>query len=307
MQAGVVSRRQALRAGMTPDAIRAKVRSRRWQTLHWGVYAIFSGPPSRRARLWAAVLWAGDGAMLSHHTAAEVHRLIDKPVDAIHITVPKRRQIDSVRGIHVHRSDTGLKMRFPPGALPVTTLEDTVLDLTQVAKDADEVCVWITAAFQRGRTNETAMLRYMGLRAKLRGRNDLMHLIAEAEGGTHSALEFRYDRDVERAHGLPRSRRQVRYTKADGHKGYRDRCYEKYNVIVELDGAAYHTGSVRLKDIDRDNAAAADHASRSLRYGWRHVRWETCETAIQVGKVLRGNGWDGTLVPCGPGCAIATR
>jgi hypothetical protein len=307
MQAGVVSRRQALRAGMTSDAIRAKVRSRRWQTLYRGVYATFTGPPSRRARLWAAVLWAGDGAMLSHHTAAEVHRLIDKPADAIHITLPKHRQVDPRSGIHVHRSDTGIRMRFPPGALPVTALEDTVLDLTQAAKDADEVCGWITAAFQRGRTNETAMLRYMGLRAKLRGRNDLTHLIAEAEHGTHSVLEFRYDRDVERAHGLPRSRRQVPYTKPDGHKGYRDRYYEKFNVIVELDGKAYHPGGVRLKDIDRDNAAAADHDSRSLRYGWRHVRWETCETANQVGKVLRGNGWDGALVPCGPGCAIATR
>ena len=291
---------------MTADAIRAKVRSGRWQTLYRGVYATFTGPPGRRARLWAAVLWAGDGAMLSHHTAAEVHRLIDKPVDAIHVTVPKRRKVGRVPGIHVHRSDTGLRMRFPPGALPVTTLEDTVLDLTQVAKDADEVCGWITAAFQRGRTNETAMGRYMELRARLRGRDDLMHLITEAERGTHSALEFRYDRDVEGAHGLPRSRRQVRYTKPGGHKGYRDRCYEKYNVIVELDGRAYHPDRVGLKDVDRDNAAAADHASRSLRYGWRHVRWDTCETAIQVAKVLRGNGWDGTPIPCGPGCAIAT-
>ena len=41
----VVSRRQAIRAGMSEDAIGSKLRSRKWQQLYPGVCALFAGPP----------------------------------------------------------------------------------------------------------------------------------------------------------------------------------------------------------------------------------------------------------------------
>ncbi len=68
--------------------IKFRVRSGRWRPIHPGVYATFSGSLTRRTRLWAAVLSAGPGAALSHETAAELHRLADKPVELIHLTVP---------------------------------------------------------------------------------------------------------------------------------------------------------------------------------------------------------------------------
>jgi hypothetical protein len=68
--------------------IKFRVRSGRWRQIHPGVYATFSGDLTRRTRLWAAVLSAGPGAALSHETAAELHRLADKPAEPIHITVP---------------------------------------------------------------------------------------------------------------------------------------------------------------------------------------------------------------------------
>ena len=56
--------------------------------MHHGVYVTFTGKVQREQRLWAALRRAGPGAMLSHETAAEVHRIIDKPAALIHITVP---------------------------------------------------------------------------------------------------------------------------------------------------------------------------------------------------------------------------
>ena len=43
--------------------------------MHRGVYADFTGAPTREAQLWAALLRAGPGAVLSHWTAAERHGL----------------------------------------------------------------------------------------------------------------------------------------------------------------------------------------------------------------------------------------
>lgn len=59
LQAGVITRAQALRAGMSRHALQAKLDSGRWRRLHSGVYAAFSAPPDRAAALWAAVLGAG--------------------------------------------------------------------------------------------------------------------------------------------------------------------------------------------------------------------------------------------------------
>ena len=59
-------------------AIQWRISSGTWQRLYPAVYATFTGKLSREGRLWAAVLTAGPGAVLSHETAAEIHRLTDK-------------------------------------------------------------------------------------------------------------------------------------------------------------------------------------------------------------------------------------
>jgi len=79
-QSGIVCRSQALKGGLSVGMIKFRVSSGRWQQVHPGVYATFTGAAGRGAQLWAALMWAGPGAMLSHETAAELQRLTDKPV-----------------------------------------------------------------------------------------------------------------------------------------------------------------------------------------------------------------------------------
>ena len=103
-QRGVVSRSQAIRAGLSPDMIKFRISSGRWQRLHPGVYATFSGIPGRGAWLWAALLAAGPGAVLSYQTAAELHGLSDEQSSPIHVTVPAQRHLVAVCGVYLHRS-----------------------------------------------------------------------------------------------------------------------------------------------------------------------------------------------------------
>lgn len=122
VQKGIVTRQQASRLGFSDRQIEYRVKSGQWQRVHPGVYATFSGLLSRDARLWAAVLWAGKGAMLSHETAAEVQGIIDKPLgNKIHITVSLRRrpaQLKAARGIAVHRSAQSQAQFLGPFNLP---------------------------------------------------------------------------------------------------------------------------------------------------------------------------------------------
>lgn len=64
-QGGVADRSQALQAGYSRRAMAHRLKSAKWRRVQRGVYATFTGPVHREARLWAALRRAGPGAMLS--------------------------------------------------------------------------------------------------------------------------------------------------------------------------------------------------------------------------------------------------
>jgi Transcriptional regulator, AbiEi antitoxin len=143
IQGGIVSRRQALMSGMSPDAVKWAVRRAAWRQVYPGVYATFTGQLSRRARLWAALLYAGEGAILSHETAAELTGLADKQSALIHITIPNGRRVVAPRGVEIHISrHTFMKWRYAQGIPPHTMTDDTIIDLANAADDLDNVVGW---------------------------------------------------------------------------------------------------------------------------------------------------------------------
>jgi hypothetical protein len=287
---------------MTRVALAWQLHTSRWQQPWRGVYAIFSGQPGREAVLWAAVLRAGPDAMLSHQTAAELARLIDKPSGALHLTLPASRHIRPIAGLVIHRSSYASQTRHPSLLPPRTRVEDTVLDLIGVSNTFDDACGWVTRACGRRLTTEERLRAAMAARGRLRWRQSLTPLLADAAGGVHSVLEFRYYRDVERAHCLPHALRQVRVV--NGRRtAYRDAFYSRYRVVVELDGRLAHPGDTRWRDIRRDNAAAAAGAI-TLRYGWSDVTASPCRTAGELARVMVQRGWAGVPKLCSADCSV---
>ncbi len=141
------------------------------------------------------------------------------------------------------------------------------------------------------------------MRGTLRWRAAVLESLMDVEQGVRSNLEHRYIRDVERAHGLPRARRQVRVGR-DGRVCYLDGLYGEGLVGLELDGLVAHPPGERWRDFRRDNAGAADGIV-TLRYGWADVTGRPCEVAGQVAAVLRWRGWAGQVRACGPTCAAS--
>src|SRR6476620_6141237 len=69
-QHGVVSRAQLLAIGLSPKEIRTRLEGERVHEMHRGVYAVGHRAVAREGQLLAAVLAGGDGAALSHASAA---------------------------------------------------------------------------------------------------------------------------------------------------------------------------------------------------------------------------------------------
>lgn len=298
-QAGLVTSRQASDAGMSRSATISKVKSGRWKRIYPGVFATFTGPIGRNARLWAIVLYAGPDARLSHETAAELLGLSDARCRLIHLTIPAERKVKPPPGVLVHRSRYIGPAWRPVGLPPHTFVEETIIDLVHAADDHDDVIALVTNAFGRKLASEPHLRQAIAARKKLRWRQELDEIIPMAARGTHSVLEYRYDRDVQRAHGLPEPVKQAKFKKPDGTNGYRDRCYPQYGgLVIELDGKWYHLDDQR--DRQRDNQAAI--TGSTLRYRWSDVTRRACETAAQQAEALRNRGWAGSLRPCSPAC-----
>jgi hypothetical protein len=301
-QAGVVSRRQVLCAGISRSTIISKLNHGLWQQIHPGVYGAFTGTLSWDVRLWAAVLYAGPGALLSHETAAEVLRLANGRCLVIHVTIPASRRVRAPQDVAIHHSAFDYpRWRPQRGVPPHTFYAETIVDLATAADNLDDVVAWVSRGICQNMVNEAELKAAFAARRRFRWRGQIDEVIDRVAGGSHFPLEFRYERDVERAHGLPAGERQVMFVKPDGTKGFRDRCYQQYGLIVELDGAEYHPAEQRRRDRARDNEAAATTGA-TLRYGWADVDAAACETAGQVYRVLRRHGYTGAIKPCSATC-----
>jgi hypothetical protein len=306
-QGGIVARKQAISADMSSGEITAKLRFRRWRQVYRGVYATFTGSLSRSAQLWAAVLYAGEGAVLSHESAAELQGLVDQPADVIHVTVPASRRVTPVSGLVIHVSDLPERLaEYPVGEVPMTLVADTVIDLAEACISVDDVYGWVGRAFGRKEVvvDVVSMLAAVALRKKLRWRVELSEAIVAAAGGAHSALELLWEKNVEQRHGLPVSRKQVPFTSENGQLGFRDREYVAWGVIIELDGKKSHPNERRGQDHARDRQATVG-SKETMRYGWKDVRYEACKSAVALIRVLWRRGWRGRPRPCSASCPVA--
>jgi very-short-patch-repair endonuclease len=126
-QEGIVTRAQLLAAGASGSAIQRSLRSGRLHPIHKGVYSTQAPElAGEDALLIAALLAAGDGAVLSHGTAAWRWQIIPARPTKIELAVARNRR--ALPGLTLHRSqfrpgDLILNVRFPYTSVPRTLLD----------------------------------------------------------------------------------------------------------------------------------------------------------------------------------------
>lgn len=309
-QAHVITRSQAIALGLSVDTIRNRVRCGDWQQLLLGVYADFTGMPKRETQVWAALLRAGPGAVVSHWTAAERHGLMDKQSAAVHLTVsagrhPARRAV--IPGVVIHRSRLLDQTSHPVMSPPCTRVEHTVMDLIEASATFEQAYDWICRAIGRRRTTPDRLREAMAARPRMRWRADLELALGDAQR-VLSVLERRYVRGVERPHGLPVAVRQARVWHGTGNR-YLDNLYEGYRACVEIDGATAHPADEQWRDKNRDRWNAVHQKIDTIRIGALGLRTHDaqCSTAADVATWLSGRG-PATGHPCArPSCPVPAQ
>lgn len=141
-QHGVITRAQLIAIGLLPSGISDRVAAGRLHRVHRGVYAVGHPSIGNEGRWIAAVLACGEGAVLSHRSAAELWRMLavrqvnpsgregPAPVD---VTVPGDAGRRRRAGIRLHRSLSLSKAEVTRRAgISVTAPARTLADLRRV-------------------------------------------------------------------------------------------------------------------------------------------------------------------------------
>jgi len=292
-QAGVVTREQATALGMSRHAIQRLTTAGDWVPLARGIYLTAPIVPTWPALAWSGVLIGGDGARLGGEAAAYLNRLIPEPPSEIDVLVPAGRTVRVHGSWSFHRESPGARSAGTSGSPPRLGIAATVVDLCDHGSPSDTVH-WLTTAVQKRLTTPEAILREMAGRARVTHRQLMLDLLTDVAAGAESALEVSYLRDVERAHGLPRGRRQGQRLGLPYHS---DVGYDDFQTLVELDGRDGHVGSGRFRDMARDNTFATA-LWLTLRYGWFDVVDRPCQVAWQVATTLIQRAWRGFPTRC---------
>lgn len=137
-QDGVVTTAQALASGLPEQALYRLERTARWQRLDRSVYLTAPGPAGWRSLARAGVLLGGEQARLGGTAAGYLHGLVPVAPSQIRVLVPGYAVTRSRGPWRFGRERDGVRERSV-GTPPRTSVEDTVLDLCDLATSSRAV------------------------------------------------------------------------------------------------------------------------------------------------------------------------
>jgi very-short-patch-repair endonuclease len=280
-QHGVISRLQLIRLGLSDDEIDRRIKAGRLHPLHRGVYAVGHRNISREGRYLAAVLFAGEGAVLSHRAAADVWELRASRESEIDVIAPAHRRGDANVRIRQDQLDPSETTRRH--GIRVTKPLRTLLDLAAVVSQK-ELERAIRQAVYRRLTTTALLADAVHERTGRRGAKSmgiaLIHL-GEAPGQTRSDLEDDFLIFL-RKHRLPMPELNMKTP-----VGEVDCMWREQRLIVELDGRDAHDSTPAF-EADRERDAALQASGwRVIRITSRRMRHDGQRLASELRAILR--------------------
>jgi very-short-patch-repair endonuclease len=282
-QHGVVSVEQLYSLDISDRQLRRLEATGLLHRLHQGVYGLGYLPLTRRGEWTAAVLAMGEGAVLSHRSAAALWKIWGEGgQNVVEVIVPRRHGRKRRAGIKVHRPAV-----LVPGelaeheGLPVTSPSRTLLDLAaalplrHLERAIDEAA--------RLRLCQAEDLEAVSRVVRRPGSRQLRAVLSRHALGstaTRSELEERF-LALCRRHRLPQP--EVNVPLLDY---VVDFLWRDASLIVEVDGHASH-GTRRAFQADRDrDGRLAVAGYRVLRFTWWDVTRRPGIVADRIRRLL---------------------
>jgi hypothetical protein len=284
-QLDVVTRRQALAAGVTASSLRHRL-GNSWQSLIPGVYLATTGTPTIIQQQMAAMLHAGRGSVITGPAALQQHRIRGPAADLIDVLVPASRRRQDAAFVRLHRTTRMPKRiwRFGPlyYALPARAVADTVRDLTSLR----DVRAIVADAVQRRACTVPDLSTELSNGPSV-GSNLFREALTDVAEGIHSAAEGDL-KDLLAKSGLPMPLFNASIYDNDGTFIARpDAWWPKYGVAVEVDSHEWHLSP-------HDHTRTLERQRRMGKYGIvvlpftpKDIRTQPARVLAEIGDALR--------------------
>ena len=250
-------------AGISDDAVDRLVANGRLIKKHRGVFAVGHDAPAPVTAETEALLACGAHAVLSHHTAARLVKILDPDHHPIHVTI-RGRFGPRPHGVQVHRTTrlNRTEVRIVEG-LPVTSPLRTLLDLACVV-DIRTLERAVEEAITLRLTSDRAIRQALTAANGRKGMSNLRAILDQHRepGVTRSTAERRF-RALIRAAQLPEP-----LTNVGMHGVEADFYWPDLGVVVEVQSQRYHLTRAAL---ERDTRKAARLTAAGLTVSY--VTW----------------------------------
>jgi very-short-patch-repair endonuclease len=259
---GLVTRAQLLAAGVTPQEIKSRVRSGALLREHRGVYRVGHRAPTIEATYLAAVLAAGEGAVLSGLAAAHLLGLVKGTPPPPEVTARTERRIDGVRTHRCRFLDARETTRFR--GIPMTSVPRTLVDIAAELSPEALARACHEAGVRYG-TTPRMVEAVLARRPNSRGARKLRRVI---HGDVHVTLSKLEKRALE----LLRDERFPLPVTNRPAGGRRVDCrWPEHRLTVELDGYRFHNSRYSWEQDRRREREARARGDEFRRYTYTDV------------------------------------
>lgn len=239
-QLGLVTRRQLLSGGLTPDAVSWRL-SRAWRSVLPGVIDIERGGLTESRRLVAALLYAGQGAAVTGPSAARWYGITGVPsAGPVHVVVPAPRSSRSVAFATIRRSEVGDPGMRTSGAILLVSPGRAIVEAARAAPWDDHATAIVVEAVQRGICSASTVATWNDLLGR-RGSAVVRRALDDVQAGAWSVPEAELAKLIARSTKLPRPLANPELKTAEGEPlTSPDVYFDDVGLAVMVHSRTYH-------------------------------------------------------------------
>src|SRR5690242_10570063 len=157
-QLDVISRQQALAAGLTRHALAYRLRpGGPWRGLLPGVYLAANGAPTTLQQEMAALLYAGRGSVITGSAALRCHYIRTELTEIIDVLVPSARQRRDTNFVRLHRTTRMPGRIWEAGPVQYVMPARAVADAVRAMTSLRDVRAVVADAVQRDKIGRASV------------------------------------------------------------------------------------------------------------------------------------------------------
>jgi hypothetical protein len=277
-QLDVITRSQAVAAGLTRHALRHRLRlGGPWRALMPGVYLAATGTPTVLQQEMAAMLYAGRGSVITGLAAVRQHHIRGPAAEVIDVLVPASRKRQDAAFVRLHRTARLPRRIWSLGPLHYALPARAVADAARGLASLRDVRAMVADAVQRGTCQVTDLSAELDQGPNI-GSGLFREALTDVADGIRSAAEGDL-KDLLAASRLPMPLFNASVYDGSAFVAKPDAWWPEFGIALEVDSQEWHLSP-------HDHARTLERQRRMAKHGILVLPFTPRQIRTQPAEVL---------------------